>query len=206
MIRFVVFDLWKTLASRTCGYSTRRVVEEFGIDIPFDRVVKIFEESVQTKKWRSKHRAYENFCRNMGIGIDSKTVNRVIEIRDYSEASTRPLPHTMKMLKCLREAGYKTGLLSNSSVFAADVLKRKTRILDYIDYPVFSFEVGTVKPDLRIFRRILEISGFRPEETVMVGDKPVDDVRPARRAGMNAILFTDYEQLKRELEGLGVVF
>jgi HAD superfamily hydrolase (TIGR01509 family) len=204
MIRLVVFDLWKTLASRERGYSTRRVVEEFGIDMLFDTVVKIFENSVQTKRWRSKYRAYENFCRNVGIGTDSKTVNRVIEIRDCSEASTRPLPHTMKMLKRLREGGYKTGLLSNSSVFAAEVLERKTKILDYIDYPVFSFEVGAVKPDLKIFRKILEISGFRPEETVMIGDKTEDDVEPAKRVGMKAILYTDYEQLKRDLKGLGV--
>jgi HAD superfamily hydrolase (TIGR01549 family) len=140
----------------------------------------------------------------MGIGTDRKDVRAMTEIADVADESMTLFPHTVGMLKGLRKSGYKTGLLTNTSVFAAEILKRKTKILDYIDFPVFSFEVGAVKPDLRIFRRILEISGFRPEETVMVGDKPVDDVKCARRIGMKAILFTDYEQLKRDLKKLGV--
>jgi FMN phosphatase YigB (HAD superfamily) len=37
-------------------------------------------------------------------------------------------------------------------------LREKTRILDYIDYPLFSFDVGVVKPDLKIFEKMLEIA------------------------------------------------
>lgn len=205
MIRFVVFDLWKTLAYKSCGYRVRqKIAEEFGVGMPLERIVKIFENSVQTKRWRSKQRAYEAFCRNLGIGTEREKVKRVAEIVRIADESMRPFPHTIKMLKDLRKGGYKTGLLSNSSVFAAEVLKKKTRILDYIDCPVFSFQVGAIKPDGRMFMKVLEVSGFKPEESVMIGDNMVDDVEPAKRVGMKAILFTDYEQLKRDLKSLGI--
>ena len=47
-------------------------------------------------------------------------------------------------------------------------MKEKTAILDYIDYPLFSFGLGTIKPDLAFFEKMLEITACKPEETIMV--------------------------------------
>ena len=33
----------------------------------------------------------------------------------------------------------------------------------------------------------------------MIGDNPIDDVIPAKSLGMNAILYKDYSDLKKEL-------
>jgi len=91
-------------------------------------MVRVFEYSVQTRKWKSKQRAYENFCRKIGIGTDRKDVGTMTEIADVADESMKEFPHTIGMLKGIRKGGYKTGLLSNSSVFAANVLKKETRI------------------------------------------------------------------------------
>lgn len=127
---------------------------------------------------------------------------KTLAYRDGYE--TKLYSYTVPMLRQLREKNRKTGVISNSSVFAVEQIKKKTNLLDYIDYQLFSYGVGYVKPDLKIFEEMLRISGCEPEETLMVGDKLEEDVIPPRNIGMNAILFESYDQLKGELRKFSI--
>jgi HAD superfamily hydrolase (TIGR01549 family) len=49
-------------------------------------------------------------------------------------------------------------------------------------------DVPEVKPDPRPFRAAADALGVRPEESVMVGDHPRNDVEGAKKAGMKAVL------------------
>ncbi|MCX8205795.1 MAG: HAD family hydrolase [Candidatus Micrarchaeota archaeon] len=205
MIRLVVFDLWLTLAYKEVEYDTlTHIIEQTGAPIGKDKIVKVFENTVQTKKWRSKHSAYKQLCIKIGLPPTESNIAKITRIRDHSEERAKLYPHTIPMLKQLRAQGYKTGLVSNSSVFAVKHIKEKTRLLDYIDYPVFSYNVGAVKPDLRLFREVLRRAKCRPDEAVMIGDKMGDDVLPPRKIGMNSIHYKGYPSLKKELAKLGV--
>ncbi|HLD49006.1 MAG TPA: HAD-IA family hydrolase [archaeon] len=205
MIKLIIFDLWQTLAYRDVEYSTTsKMLEETGISIPKEKFVKIFEESLQTKKWESKFEAYKSLCKNMGLKTTKDMIKLLMSIRDKAESETKLYSHTIFMLKQLRDQGYKTGLISNSSVFAIEQIKKKTDLLNYIDYPLFSFDVGVIKPNLKFFRAMLNISKCKPKETIMIGDKLNDDVIPPKSLGMSAILFKDYEQLKKELTSFGI--
>ena len=206
MIKLVVFDLWQTLAFRDVNYSTTsRMLEETGAKIPKEKFVKLFESSIQTRKWVSKLDAYKNLCKKMGLETTGKNVKRLMEIRDYAEERTKEFGHSVPLLKQLQRQGLKTGLLSNTSVFALKQVRKKTRILDFIDYPVFSFEVGAIKPDKRMFKEVLKRAKCRPEDALMIGDKPNDDVIPAQKIGMNAILFKDSKQLKKDLAKFSII-
>jgi len=206
LIKLVVFDLWQTLAFRDVNYSTTsRMLEETGAKIPKEKFVKLFESSIQTRKWVSKLDAYKNLCKKMGLETTGKNVKRLMEIRDYAEERTKEFGHSVPLLKQLQRQGLKTGLLSNTSVFALKQVRKKTRILDFIDYPVFSFEVGAIKPDKRMFKEVLKRAKCRPEDALMIGDKPNDDVIPAQKIGMNAILFKDSKQLKKDLAKFSII-
>ncbi len=205
MIKLIIFDLWQTLAYFDVGYSVvNKMLKKTGVSIPRDSFIKIFESSVQTKKWESKFDAYKNLCKNMGIEATEENVGVFVDIRDEAESKTKLYSHTIRMLKQLRKQGYKTGLLSNSSVFAIQQIKKRTNLIDLIDYPLFSYQVGTIKPDLKFYREMLKISNCKPEETIMIGDKLEDDVLPPRKIGMNSILFENYGQLKKELSCFSV--
>lgn len=205
-IKLIIFDLWQTLAYRDVEYSTTsEMLNQTGCKIPKDKFVKIFEESLQTRKWDSKFEAYKNLCKNMGLETTEENIALLMQIRDKAEEETKLYFHTLSMLEQLREQGYKTGLISNSSIFAIEQIKKKTQLLDYIDYPLFSFDVEVIKPDLKFFKEMLKIANCKPEETIMIGDKLNDDVLPPNELGMNAILYTDYESLKKDLASFGVV-
>ncbi len=109
-------------------------------------------------------------------------------------------PHSIPMLKKLQSDAYKTGLISNSGYFAIEKVREVSDIFKYIDYKIFPFDVGTTKPDFKIYNEMLKISGHSPNEVIMIGDSQTDDVEPAKKLGMQAILFLNYEQLKNDLE------
>ena len=206
MIKLVIFDLWKTLAYRDVPESSTKVMLRLtNSSIPRQEFVKIFENSLQTKKWDSKFDAYANLCKNMNLPVTEENVNLLISIRDEAESKTKEFEHTNSMLRQLKDSWYKIWLISNCSVFALEQIRNKTTILDYIDYPLFSFEVGTIKPDLRIFEKMLEISWCKPDETIMIWDKMWDDVLPPRELWMNSCLYENYEQLKEDLLDYGIV-
>ncbi len=113
-------------------------------------------------------------------------------------------PHAVPMLKKIRKQGIRTGLITNSGKFGIRQIKKSTKILENIDFPIFSFETGLSKPDTRLFKEILKRAKCAPGEAVMVGDKLIDDIAPAKIVGMNAIQFTTYENLKKELKKFAI--
>jgi putative hydrolase of the HAD superfamily len=58
----------------------------------------------------------------------------------------------------------------------------------HVEQYVISAEVGSRKPDERIFRRALEVMGAAPSETLHVGDLVDEDVAGARRVGIRPVL------------------
>ena len=53
-----------------------------------------------------------------------------------------------------------------------------------------SEEEGLEKPDERIFLRALGRAGCEPHEACMIGDRPDNDIAPAKRLGMRTIRIT----------------
>jgi putative hydrolase of the HAD superfamily len=60
--------------------------------------------------------------------------------------------------------------------------------MELVDGVVTSAEVGTAKPDRRVFERALVIAGVPASAALHVGDKVDNDVEGARAAGVRAVL------------------
>jgi len=205
MIKLIIFDLWKTLAYRDIPEDrTVTMQNAMHIDIPHEEFVKLFEQSLQTKKRNSKFDAYSHLCKVIWLPATEERVEILMWIAEHAEKRAKAYTHAIPMLKQLKKAWYKTGIISNNWNFALEWVKRNTKILNYIDYPIFSFEVWVIKPDLKIFEKMLETSWCKPEETIMIWDKMQDDVLPPRELWMNSCLYENYEQLKRDLLNYGI--
>jgi putative hydrolase of the HAD superfamily len=97
----------------------------------------------------------------------------------------------LTLLRKLRERGFKTALVSNAD--AADVYHWKsTPLSSSFDTAVFSYDVGFLKPDPRIFLLALERLGCSPSQCFFVGDGGHEELRGAKETGMTAILTTEY--------------
>lgn len=84
-------------------------------------------------------------------------------------------------LSGLRKLGIRIVIAGNQTRKAGDLL----RSLDLpADLVATSDEWGCAKPSHEFFARVLDTSGAAPHETVYVGDHPVNDVYPAKQAGL----------------------
>ena len=72
-------------------------------------------------------------------------------------------------------------------------------ILDLLDVVYCSGDEGMVKPHPAVYNSTLKRLGTLPHEAVFIDDT-IGHVATAQSLGMHAILFTESEQLKRELK------
>ena len=78
---------------------------------------------------------------------------------------------------------------------------RQSRIYEYFDQIVLSYEVNLQKPDVRIYQKAAGLLGVAAEECVFVGDGGSKELEGAKAAGMKAIQakwYTNQHPYKRE--------
>lgn len=63
--------------------------------------------------------------------------------------------------------------------------------------------LGVMKPGPAIYRTALDLAGMRPEQALMIDDRP-QNAEAAVGVGMRAIVYQNAEQLRAELASLGV--
>jgi epoxide hydrolase-like predicted phosphatase len=101
-------------------------------------------------------------------------------------------------VRAARDAGIRTGLLSNSwgaGRYDAAMLER------HFDAAVISGKVGLRKPDPAIYALAAQELGLPPARIVFVDDLP-GNLKPARALGMATVRHERAERTIPELEGL----
>jgi FMN phosphatase YigB (HAD superfamily) len=98
---------------------------------------------------------------------------------------------------------FKVATLNNESRELNDYRLCAFRLRAYFDYFICSGYVHEMKPDSAIYRSAIEISGYRPEQTLFIDDKQ-ENCEAAMELGMQAIRFESPAQLKDALAQLGI--
>ena len=145
------------------------------------------------------HEAYRAACRHPDPGEPSLFVQMLGSLAVPADAALRlrktvpwdavPLeayPETVAALRELRAAGLRLGVLANQPASALADLER-AGIAGLCDGVWLSAAVGLAKPDPRFFRLALDAWMLPPGRVAYVGDRPDNDVAPARALGLTAV-------------------
>lgn len=167
-------------------------------------------ESVYTNLLQSRWRDYQELNRTRdetvldgfwrqitedwfaALGVDPKWTEAVFAqaMRDLYEPGSEVFQlydDVIPTLERLRDRGLRLAVLSNWDYSLHRVL-RLLEIRDFFEVVVASLEEGPEKPDPALFGIVLDRLGVSPEETLHVGDDPLDDVAGARNVRMRAAL------------------
>ena len=135
-------------------------------DLSFEDHSRVFHELIQA-----------------GPGVDRALANALY---DVMLSTWHAYDDTVPTLRALRESGIRTCLLSNAGVPIRDVLDREG-MTGWYDEIVLSYEVGSVKPERRIFQIALDRLDMPASDVLMVGDNANDD-GGATHLGMRTLI------------------
>jgi len=102
---------------------------------------------------------------------------------------TRIFPNTIETLKDLKSRGKGLHIISNGFSEVQSIKLEQSGLIHFFDTVICSDELGVSKPDSRIFKHALTLSGANPIKSVMIGDHLRSDVLGASANGMLAVLF-----------------
>jgi HAD superfamily hydrolase (TIGR01509 family) len=143
--------------------------------------------------------AYRAACRNpdpgepsllgqmlQSLGIPGSTTSALRRAVPWDAVPLQPYGETLRALSQLRNAGFRLGVLANQPASARADLDR-AGVSALCDGVWLSGDVGLSKPDPAFFRLGLAAWGLAPGRVVYVGDRPDNDVAPAKKLGLTTV-------------------
>ena len=109
-----------------------------------------------------------------------------------------PLPGAKEFLRELKGKGFRLFVLSNASEQFWTYFPREIDV-NLFDGVVVSCGVRLLKPDVRIYRHLLETYALDPDECLFVDDR-ADNLLGAKEAGIDGLLFKgDYDEVRDKI-------
>jgi 2-haloacid dehalogenase len=199
-VKAVVFDLGGVLIDWDPRYLYRKLLAD-------EAAVEEFLATVCTPEWNAELDRGRPFAEGVAELVERHPVHAAA-IAAYHERWPEMLggdiPGTVELLAELRAAGVPLFALTNWSAETIGFARARFEFLGWFDGVVVSGEERLVKPDPRLFRRLLDRFGLAAEATLFVDDAPAN-VAAARRLGLDAVHFTGPGQLRRDLTGRGLL-
>ncbi len=182
-----------------------RVCHEAGIDVDEERLRPGFEIAFRELDDEMRHdpalrsdpdREFARWLRVNQTVFASAGLTAInpIEMSHRMEAAyaegrlTEPAPGMHDVLRRLRAAGLRLGIVSNAAPGMGDLLAG-AGVTALVDHVAISTVVGWEKPSPRLFHHCLDALGVAPARAAHVGDSLLADGEGARRAGLGGFVF-----------------
>jgi 2-haloacid dehalogenase len=108
------------------------------------------------------------------------------------------------ILQELKAKGYKLYALTNWNAELFNQTLEDFPFLQLFDGKVVSGAVKQTKPGEDIYQLLLKKYNIRPEQSLFIDDKK-ENIQTAEKLGIKGIQFKDPEQLKNDLQALGIL-
>jgi 2-haloacid dehalogenase len=196
----VVFDLGGVLLDWDPRHLYRKLFDD-------EEAMERFLSEVCTLEWHAVHDRgvpAERSCAALAAAHPERAELIWAWARRSEEMINGPIQGTVDLLRSLKAAGVPCYALTNMERETYPIRRDRFPFLRWFDGTVVSGFEGVAKPDVRIFELLLDRFGLTSSQTVMIDDSRAN-VEAARSIGMRAVEFHSPEQLRRWLEGAGLL-
>lgn len=131
-----------------------------------------------------------------------KTKETVLAMIEKFRATKKINSDLVAIFPMLQQQGLKVAIFSNNTSGLREKLT-KNGLIKLVDEVVISSEIGFQKPHKEAFQVLFEKLNVRPAEVVFIDDT-LKSLEKADEIGYTPILFKNNEQLKTELQNLGI--
>jgi putative hydrolase of the HAD superfamily len=179
MTKGIIFDLYGTLLEtkiKTKPYL--KLFRSLGLT---KEEMTFWSHEVQTKNFNS----FEELKEQIKPGSNIYTGQLEYDVEEEIEF-TFVYSDTIQTLKRLKP-NYRLFLLSNIATPYKQCFYNEG-LDEYFEKVFFSCDIGFRKPETGAYQNILDYSGLKPKQLLMIGDSKVSDYEGAMNAGIPAIL------------------
>lgn len=148
-----------------------------------DRYLTLVERFLKTHLHQAVERVGHRYLGRQWPKV-RKSIGAELQRRWWNLA--RSIPGATEAIKSIKEE-YRLGIVANQPPQALEFLE-KEGLLRFFDVVVIDSQHPVSKPDPGIYRIAMEEARVDPQDALMVGDRLDNDVVPARRLGMRAVL------------------
>ncbi len=198
MIRNIIFDLGGVLVD----FKPQNYLSHIGLN---KEEVEFFTKLVfYGKEWREYNSSKINSKQTEEKLIKeyseyANIITKIFSKLDYNYILFE-MKDTAEYLKELKAKGYNIYILSdlNEDSFKYN---KQFDFFNYVSGGVYSFEVGTTKPNRNNYETLLKKYNLLPEESIFIDDN-IDNVNMANELGINGIQFVALDIVKKQIEKL----
>ncbi|HEV2503113.1 MAG TPA: HAD family phosphatase [Mesorhizobium sp.] len=198
-IRHIVFDIGKVLL-------------HYDPSLPFNRLIpdaaerQWFFDNVCTSDWNVEQDRGRTWEEAEGLLL-GRHPDHAENIRNFRRHWHEMVPHayddSVALMEGLIDEGRDVTMLTN---FASDTFREAQERFPFLKLPrgvTVSGDIKLIKPDRAIYDHHIRSFDLEPAATLFIDDSP-KNVEGAKKAGWQAVLFTDAATLKRDLAARGV--
>jgi putative hydrolase of the HAD superfamily len=196
-IRALFWDIGGVLLTNAWDHDERNMaIQEFNLDKPqfearHKEVVSLFEEGRATLD--------EYFERT--VFYESRSFTKAA-FQEFMFRLSKPKPDVLEIARGL-SGKYFIGTINNESRELNQYRIQQFGLANDFSVFVSSCFVGIRKPEERIYRLALDLTQRTAAECCFIDDRTVN-IEAAATIGMSAVLMQNPDQLKTDLQGLGV--
>lgn len=175
-IRAVFFDVGEVLIDESREYGTWAD----WIGVPRHTFSAVFGAVIA--RGEDYRQVFQRFCPGFDLAVERQK-RLDAGLGEYFNGLDL-YPDVRPCLSVLREHGYFVGIAGNQTARAGHLLRELNLPCDLI---ATSADWGAEKPSATFFDKLVGSCPFSAQEIAYVGDRPDNDIGPARRAGLTAI-------------------
>ncbi|HEY4417427.1 MAG TPA: HAD family phosphatase [Verrucomicrobiae bacterium] len=193
-----IFDLGKVLVDFDWSIAARKIIQRSR------RSPEQFTEYLATSPLLWQYECGQISRADFFAAISDLTdfQGTATEFNDYFAEIFTEIPPMIALQTSLRERGFKTYIFSNTNDLAIEHIRRDFPFFKNFDGYIFSYEVGAMKPQPKIYEAMEAMSGRRGADLIYLDDRR-ENIEAGHARGWSTILHETPEKTLFSLAALG---
>lgn len=143
---------------------------------------------------------FERLMTEKGVPCDAAAAAALGRtFRALSLQYVRLYPGVHELFEAIHAHGGKAYLLSNAQRIFTEPEIRMLGIYEAFEDVMISSDEGCAKPDISFYRCLLQKHHLKPEETIMIGNDYITDIRGSHEAGLSSLYL--HTNISPEIKG-----
>ena len=194
----VVFDLGKVLVDFDYSIAIRKIAANSAM--PLAGIKNLIEQSPLLVHYETGLLTRRQFFEQVRKATGFR--GTIEEFSEFFADIFTAIPPMIEFHAALRRQKISAYIFSNTNDLAVEHIRRNFPFFKHFDGYIFSYEVGAMKPDAKIYEAMEKMCGKRGSEIIYIDDRP-ENVDAGAARGWQVVLHETPEKTRAALNQFG---